>query len=586
MQHNPDDEALRNFVFLINFGLIAGSITTLSTFRPAYIAYMLPQAISIFSVFIILGTQIYYYMAFAFVIFMSLMITTSFNINRSHKKEILLKINNRKLIANLNDEINAREKVQLELENNKRELEKKVQERTRDLVDINENLERVIDKKEQAEQTLQYLAYNDELTGLPNRNTLVDRIGQSIKKSSRESHQMAILFLDLDRFKNVNDSLGHAIGDELLQEVATRLYSTLRNNDTISRNGGDEFVVVMEELSDSNEVIHVAKKIISSLTETFAIQSHKIHLGVSVGISIYPTDGDSPLILLRNADTAMYRAKKSGGNQLQFYDESMSRQLRHRLELEHELHDALTDNEFCLLYQPQISCLTGVTTGFEALMRWNNKRYGEILPEIFVPLLEETGLIYSVGEWVVSNVIDYISTHHIKNITFSINLSALQCNDLSFLNYVKEKIKISGIDPAQIEFEITESLLIKDFDKTKMLLDEMHSIGCTIALDDFGTGYTSMNYLARLPIDIIKVDKTLVRNIDVNNNLRSIVKAIVTMSEGLGIRNIFEGVENMAELATIKKMGGEIIQGYLFSKPISADEAVEWLDSVDTAKHA
>ena len=209
---------------------------------------------------------------------------------------------------------------------------------------------------------------------------------------------MAILFLDLDRFKNVNDSLGHAIGDELLQEVATRLYSTLRNDDTISRNGGDEFVVVLEDLSDTNEVIHVAKKIIKSLTETFEIQSHKIHLGVSVGISIYPTDGEAPLILLRNADTAMYRAKKAGGNQLQFYDESMSRQLRDRLELEHQLHYALENHEFFLHYQPQLSCITGVTTGFEALIRWQNKKYGEIDPNRFVPLLEETGFASYCGD--------------------------------------------------------------------------------------------------------------------------------------------------------------------------------------------
>jgi len=586
MLHKPDDEALRNFVFLINFGLITGSITTLSTYRGAYLAYLLPQAIAIFSVFIILGDVIYYYMAFAFVIFMSLMITTSFNINRSHKKEIELKLNNRQLIDDLNKEIGARERVQSELEDNKRELEIKVQERTSDLVEINANLERVIDKKETAEQTLQYLAYNDELTGLPNRNTLVDRIGQSIKKSSRDKHQFAILFLDLDRFKNVNDSLGHAVGDDLLQQVATRLNSTLRNNDTISRNGGDEFVVVLEELHDTNEVIHVAKKIISCLTETFVIQSHKIHLGVSVGVSIYPLDGETPLVLLRNSDTAMYRAKKEGGNQFQFYDESMSIQLRHRLELEHELHGALADDEFDLLYQPQISCLTGVTTGFEALIRWDNIKYGEIQPNQFIPLLEETGLIYSVGEWVVSNVVDFISINHIKGINISINLSALQCNDLDFFNFVRNKIEQSSIDPSQIEFEITESLLINDFDKTRLLLDKMHSIGCTIALDDFGTGYTSMNYLARLPIDIIKIDKTLVREIDVNNNLRSIVNAIVTMSQGLGISNIFEGVETMAELATIKKMGGEVIQGFLFSKPLSADDAVKWIESADTAKHA
>ncbi len=586
MQIYSDDETLRNLVLLINFGLIAASIATLSAWTMAYLAYMLPQSIAIFYIFMSIDSSYNLYMVFAYLIYTAVMVLTSIEVNRSHKKEIQLKLNNRKLITDLNIEIDAREKVQNELEMNKRELEIKVKERTRDLIDINENLERVIDKKEQAEQTLQYLAYNDELTGLPNRNTLVDRIGQSIKKSSRENHQMAILFLDLDRFKNVNDSLGHTIGDELLQEVASRLYSTLRNNDTISRNGGDEFVVVMEELYDTNEVINVAKKIINCLTEAFSIESHKIHLGVSVGISIYPNDGDTPLMLIRNADTAMYRAKKAGGNQLQFYDESMSRQLRHRLELEHELHDALANNEFSLQYQPQISCLTGITTGFETLMRWNNKKHGEILPDIFIPLLEETGLIYSVGEWVVSQAVEFIRVNNIKDVIFSINLSALQCNDLTFVNYVKNTIESSGIDPSQIEFEITESLLIKDFDKTKLLLDEMHSIGCTIALDDFGTGYTSMNYLARLPIDIIKVDKALVHNIDVNNNLRSIVMAIVTMSEGLGIRNIFEGVETMAELAVIKKMGGEIIQGFLFSKPIDGDHVVKWLDSADSEKRA
>lgn len=586
IQHQPSDEAIRNIVFLINFGLIAGSITTLSTYRVAYLAYMLPQLIAIIAVFLIIGTQTSHYLAFTVLLATVFMMAASFSINRSHKNEIQLTYNNKQLISDLNTEIVTRESVQKELEKNKRELEIKVDERTRELVNINANLERVIDKKEQAEQTLQYLAYHDELTGMPNRNTLVDRIGQSIKKSSRENQQMAILFFDLDRFKNVNDSLGHAVGDELLQDVASRLYSSLRNNDTISRNGGDEFVVVLEELNDTNEAVHVAKKIIDCLTETFEIQSHKIHLGVSIGISIYPTDGETPLVLLRNADTAMYRAKKAGGNQLQFYDESMSRQLRDRLELEHELHDALLDGEFYLQYQPQISCLSGVTTGFEALLRWNNKNYGEIPPDQFVPLLEETGLIYSVGEWVVSQVIDFISINHIKDITFSINLSALQCNDLEFVNFVRGKIEQSCIDPSQIEFEITESLLIKDFDKTKLLLDEMHSIGCTIALDDFGTGYTSMSYLARLPIDIIKVDKTLVHNIDVNNNLRSIVKAIVTMSDGLGIRNIFEGVETMAELATIKKMGGEIIQGFLFSKSLNTENAIKWLDAGENVKQA
>jgi len=579
MQHQPSDEALRNIVYLINFGLIAGSITTLSTYKGAYLAYMLPQAIAIFSVFIIQETETSYYMAFAFFVFMALMITTSFNINRGHKKEIELTFNNKQLINDLNIEIASREKAQLELENSKHQLENKVTERTKELIDININLEKVIDKKEKAEQSLQYLAYHDELTGLPNKNLLVDRINQSIKTSSRNEQKMAILFLDLDRFKNINDSLGHTVGDKLLQEVSARLYKSLRSHDTISRNGGDEFVVVLERLKNTNEAIQVAQKVIKCLTDTFNIYSHKIHIGASIGISIYPVDGDNPLILLRNADTAMYRAKQAGGNQLQFYDKSMSNQLRDRLDLENELHTALANNEFYMVYQPQISCVTGSTTGFESLIRWKNKKHGEISPERFIPLLEETGLIYSVGEWVVSQVIEFVSLHKANNLSFSINLSALQCDDISFVDFVRDEITRTGINPKNIEFEITESLLIRDFKKTELFLNELHSVGCSIALDDFGTGYTSMYYLARLHIDIIKIDKSLVRNIDKNNNLKNIVKAIVKMCKSLGIKNIFEGIETNAELSIIKKMNGEIIQGFLFSKPLSADETNKWLNS-------
>jgi diguanylate cyclase (GGDEF)-like protein len=579
MLRNPDDGSLRSIVYLIFFGLLAGSITTLSTYKKAFLAYVIPQAIAIFSVFILLDTTINYYMAFGFFIFMSFMISTSFSINKSHKKEIELTLNNKQLITDLNEEVAIREKVQVELEKHKYVLEETVKDRTSELEDINVSLEKVIEKKELAEESLQYLAYHDELTGLPNRNLLVDRVGQSIKTSSRENQKMAILFLDLDRFKNINDSLGHNVGDMLLQEVSSRLFDTLRDRDTISRNGGDEFVIVLERLENTSEAIYVAKKIINCLTETFEIQSHKIHLGASIGISIYPNDGDSPLILLRNADTAMYRAKQAGGNQLHFYDESMSSQLRDRLELESELHNALQNNEFYLAYQPQVSCITGRLVGFEALLRWNNKRYGEIGPARFVPLLEETGLIYAVGDWIVTQVVDFIRMHNIKDIKFSINLSALQCNSLGFVDYVNNKIIDAEINPALIEFEITETLLIKDFDKTEVFLDKIHSIGCTIALDDFGTGYTSMSYLARLPVDVIKIDRSLVRNIDVNNSLRSIVNAIVTMSQGLGVKNVFEGVEAEAELSAIKKMNGDIIQGFLFSKPLKAIDAVKWLSA-------
>jgi len=586
MQLYSYDVPLRSLVFLINFGLIAASIATLSTWMRAYLVYMIPQCLAIFYVFINLETEHNVEMSAAFVIFTAIMVVTSIRFNKRYKKELELRYRNKNLINDLNQEIISRESVQKELENSKNELEHKVKERTQELININKSLEKVISKKEKAEQSLQYLAYHDELTGLPNKNLLVDRIKQSIKTSSRDNQQMAILFLDLDRFKNINDSLGHIIGDKLIQEVSARLFKTLRSHDTISRNGGDEFVVVLERLKNSNEAINVAKKIINCLTDTFDIHSHKIHIGASIGISIFPTDGDTPLILLRNADTAMYRAKQAGGNQLQFYDKSMSNQLRDRLELESELHTALQNNELYMVYQPQINCNTGVTIGFESLVRWNNKKYGEIGPERFVPLLEETGLIYLVGEWIISQVIDFIRLHQANDASFSINLSSLQCNDHEFINFVKKEIKKAGIKPSRVEFEITESLLIKDFEKTRSFLNELHSIGCAIALDDFGTGYTSMNYLARLPIDVIKIDKSLVRNIDVNNNLRSIVKAIVTMSKSLGVKNVFEGIETNAELNEIKKMSGDIIQGFLFSKPLNAADVDIWLSLENKIKHA
>ena len=575
--YQPEDESVRNIIYLINFGLIAGGIATLSTYRPAYLVYMLPQFAGIIAVFIIVGTTSSQYIAIALFLSAVFMILASFNINQNHKKSVMLAYNNKNLISDLSKEIDVRERVQLELEQSKSGLEIKVKERTKELIDINLHLENVILKKEEAEQSLQYLAYHDELTGLPNRNLLLDRINQSIKISSRDEQQMAILFLDLDRFKSINDSLGHNVGDELLKEIPTRLHKILRSHDTVSRNGGDEFVIVLEKLKDTSEAVYVAKKVIECLTKTFNIQSHTIHIGASIGISVYPDDGDSPVTLLNNADTAMYRAKQSGGRQLQFYDESMSHQLRDRLELESELHNAIENNEFYMVYQPKVDCNTGKTVGFESLIRWNNTKYGEIGPDRFIPVLEETGMIYDVGIWVVTEVLTFIKQHNTDNQSFSINLSALQCNNFDFIVVVSDLINKLNITPDKIEFEITESLLIKDFEKTKIFLDEIHSLGITIALDDFGTGYTSMNYLAQLPIDIIKIDKSFIQDIDTNINLQSIVKAILTMSESLGIGNVFEGVETEAELAEIKKMDGRIIQGYLFSKPLKEKDIGGWL---------
>lgn len=579
MQSAHEDAAIRNMVFLINFGMIAGSIATLSVWLPAYVAYISPQAVCIFAVFAIQGDSISSYMAAAFFIFISIMISTSLKVNRSHKRELLLNLKNKELIDDLNSEVLHRTRTQVLLEDSKRDLEDKVIDRTKELQAINENLTKEIADKKKAEQSLEYIAYHDELTDLPNRNLLIDRINDSIETARRNQQKLGILFIDLDRFKAINDSLGHNIGDRLIKEVAKRLLDTLRKEDTISRNGGDEFVVVIKRMQNSDEAILIAQKLIENLTHIFEIESHKIHIGASIGISVYPNDGSSAVELVRNADTAMFSAKKSGGNRLQFYDESMSNRLRERLILENELHTALDRNEFSMVYQPQINCLTGETVGFEALMRWNNKNIGSVEPDLFVPLLEETGLIYSVGKWVIKEVINFIRSGQTGNASIAINLSALQCGDMYLVDFIKNEIINSGINPAKMEFEITESLLIKDFETTEVFLKELHESGCSIALDDFGTGYTSMSYLTRLPINSIKVDQSFIRDIDSNHTLENIVRAIVNMSTSLGMKNVFEGVETEAELEKIKQLNGAIVQGYLYSKPLDVHGVHNWLNA-------
>ncbi len=577
MQSAHDDSVIRNMVFLINFGMIAGSLATLSIWVPAYVAYITPQAVCIFAVLAIQNNSISSYMAAAFFVFIIIMISTSLKVSRGHKREMLLNLKNKELINDLNDEVINRTRTQVLLEDSKRDLEDKVRARTIQLENINESLVKEISDKEKAEESLEYIAYHDELTNLPNRNLLIDRINDTIETAHRNNEKLGILFLDLDRFKAINDSLGHHIGDKLIQEVAKRLLHTLRKEDTISRNGGDEFVVVIKRMQNSDEAILIAQKLIENLTNIFEIDSHKIHIGASIGISVYPNDGESAVELVRNADTAMFNAKKSGGNRLQFYDESMSNRLRERLILENELHTALERDEFHMAYQPQVNCLTGQTVGFEALLRWSNKNLGTIGPDQFVPLLEETGLIYSVGKWVIKEVIEFVRSGKTRDLSISINLSALQCGDIALVDFINNEIITSGINPACIEFEITESLLINDFETTEVFLSELNKSGCSIALDDFGTGYTSMSYLTRLPIDCIKVDQSFISNIDSNMTLENIVKAIVNMSTSLGMKNVFEGVETEAELDKIKQLNGVIVQGYLYSKPLDVHGVLNWL---------
>jgi len=572
---NPD---VRNFAFLVYLGLVAASISTLSTWLPALFAFVIPQLTILLVVMFLQGEIVSYYSGLAVLVYSILMLVLGKNLNRNLIDSLSLKMVNLKLIDDLNGEIVQRAEAQQQLERHQGELERAVEERTHELVEINENLQREIDERQLAEENLRYAEHYDQLTGLPNRSLLLDRIKHAISTTARERWMVAVLFIGIDRFKKINDSLGHAIGDILLQQVASRLELLLREGDTVARNSGDEFVVVLERIEKANVAEVVSRKVITNLSDIYTIAGHDIHIGASIGIAISPLDGDEPQQLLESADTAMHRAKQLGGNNYQFYAEGMSEEIRARLDMENRLRFAEDLGELFMVYQPQVDSVTGKTVGFEALIRWINPELGFVGPDKFIPLLEESGMIFSVGEWIIKDVIQFIQSGGSQGCRVSINLSARQCSQPSLGDYIQEMVREYGIDPSLLEFEITESVLLDDFKRSTALINQLQKMGCTIALDDFGTGYTSMSYLTRLNIDVIKIDRSFVTGIDSDENLRKIVYAIIGMSQSLDIENVIEGVETTKELSTVQSLGGRIIQGYLYSKPLKrGEELTAWL---------
>ena len=573
--YNVELHELRSLLTVISFGLMTASIGSLCVWLKAYLAFIIPQAIALFVYFYLHDGAL---VALAIILFFVFIVKVAMNFNAKFKYEHELISDNIKLISEMENEILSRKEAQVELEKNKFDLEDKIKERTLALELSNNSLNEQIGKRRVFEKELEYIAYYDTLTHLPNRNLFVEDVKRAITQAKRTQSLMGVLFIDLDRFKNINDSYGHHIGDELLKSVANRLTEELRDSDFIARNGGDEFSILIENMQDAREPFVVADKIIKCLNQKFIIKHHNVHIGASIGISMYPLDSNEALELISMADTAMYESKKIGTNQFQFYSSAMSNQIADRLMIENALRDALSNEEFHLVYQPQVDIVNQVTTGFEALIRWNSPIFGVVPPFKFISILEDTGLIYSVGEWVILKVIDFIKLGKSHGKKVSINLSALQCGVSNYSDKIKRFILDAQIDPKLVEFEITETLLIDDFSQTEMFLTDISNIGCTIALDDFGTGYTSFSYLAKLPIDVIKIDRSFITDIHLKKELENIVLAIVTMSKSLGLKNVFEGVETTNELEVIKELGGTVIQGYLFSKPIEESDINAWFE--------
>jgi diguanylate cyclase (GGDEF)-like protein/PAS domain S-box-containing protein len=432
-----------------------------------------------------------------------------------------------------------------------------------------------ITERKVAEERVAHLAHYDALTDLPNRALLIDRLGQAIKAAERHGSKVAAIFVDLDRFKAINDSLGHDTGDELLQTVAKRLGAAMRAHDTVARMGGDEFVVVLPELQHSRDAVTVAHKLIEALAHPLNLQGHEITVTASMGISVYPDDAADVHDLLRNADAAMYEAKAAGRNAYRFYTSDMNRRALEVLSVESALRRALDRAEFALHYQPQIDLESRTLIGAEALIRWAHPEKGFVSPGTFIPIAEERGLITPIGEWVVGEATRQLArwaSGPLAGLSVAVNLSSIQFHQSDFVESIARAIEANGVDPTRLELELTESIVMRDAESTILILKRLHEMGLLISIDDFGTGYSSLNYLRRFPIHKIKIDQSFVREMVEDPDTASIVNGIIGLAKSLKLKVIAEGVENDAQLGMLREQGCHEAQGFLFSKALPAAE--------------
>jgi diguanylate cyclase (GGDEF)-like protein len=451
-------------------------------------------------------------------------------------------------------------------------LERRVDERTAELARANRHLEAEIAERRIADQRVVHMAHHDVLTGLPNRTLLTDRVEQAIVRARRGDGKLAVLFLDLDRFKNVNDSLGHTVGDQLLQAVSARLVSCLREGDTAARLGGDEFIISLPDVRDGAEAALVAARILEELAKPFTVSGHQLPAEVSIGIAMYPDDGDSPQTLLRNADTAMYHAKESGRANYQFFSEQMTERVSRRLSTETSLRRALERGEFSLHYQPLIQLASGRIDGAEALARWPRPDGRLVPPADFIPIAEETGLIVPLGEWALREACMQAKAWQSlqPGLRIAVNLSARQFRQKHLARMVEQTLRDTGLEPALLELELTEGMLMHHADDTVQTLAQLDEMGVRLAIDDFGTGYSSLSYLKRFPIHTLKIDRSFVQDLSTDPNDAAIVTAIVGMARGLGLGVTAEGVETEAQASFLRLLSCDLAQGFHFGRPMSA----------------
>jgi diguanylate cyclase (GGDEF)-like protein len=425
------------------------------------------------------------------------------------------------------------------------------------------------------------LATEDTLTGLPNRMLFMDRLDQSLIRAKRHNTLVGVMFLDLDRFKRVNDTLGHASGDQLICEVAQRLRATARAEDIVARLGGDEFVVVISDAVEIKHILQVVEKMLAAVALPYRIAERELFCSCSIGISVYPNDGDDSDSLLKNADTAMYHAKSCGRNRFQLYDSEMNAMAEERLQLETDLHYALERNEFVFHYQPQVNLETGRTLGVEALIRWNHPVKGMLAPAVFLDMLEETGDITRVGRTLLKTACQQTASWHAAGFTdldLAVNLSSKEFWHEGLLPGIQSTLAETGLPPRALQLELTEGIFMEDIDAAVNRIHELKALGITIAVDDFGTGYSSLAHLKRFPIDVLKIDRYFVKDVQDAPVNEALIGSILALSKGLNLGTVAEGVENREQLESLRKLGCQVVQGYLISRPVPAEQVITLLD--------
>lgn len=442
-------------------------------------------------------------------------------------------------------------------------------------------LARDVTERKASEQKIKNLAHFDVLTGLPNRALLADRLKVAIRRAARQSARLAVLFVDLDRFKPINDSLGHDVGDKVLKVVAERMQDSIRSEDTVSRVGGDEFVILLTEIGSAEDVARVAEKIIAELSRPYRIEEHDLALGASIGICIYPDNGSEPGVLLRNADASMYSAKQAGRNGYQFYSEEMTSRAIERLSLERDLRVASSRKEMFLVYQPQIELATGCVVGIEVLLRWRHPVHGLISPLRFIPVAEDTGLILSIGEWILRESCQHAKRwleRDLLDACICVNVSAVQFRQVDFVQLIQDALEDTHLPPERLELELTERVLMQTVEPSLEKLRELKTLGVKVAIDSFGTGCSSLSCLRQFMISRLKIDQSFVRGLPENNDAESVTAAIIAIGERLSLRTVAEGVETQEQAECLERMSCKEGQGNLFAVPMARAEFEAWME--------